>query len=245
MPVVVIIPARFASSRLPGKPLLDLGGKPMIRHVYERAMQAAVAAVWVATDDRRIFEVVQGFGGRVVMTSSAHLSGTDRVAEAARAVVPAGAIVVNVQGDEPLLEPALIDQVAAPLRQDAAVVMATVAQPLYDLSAGQDPNCVKVVCDRQGFALYFSRLPIPFERDAGSVVRPLLRHVGLYAYRGDFLQTFAVLAPTELEQRERLEQLRVLEHGYRIRVVVVEGGGEAIGVDTPADLQRVRALLVE
>ncbi|MEO5339770.1 MAG: 3-deoxy-manno-octulosonate cytidylyltransferase [Magnetococcus sp. MYC-9] len=243
---VVIIPARFASSRLPGKPLLDLGGKPMIRHVYERAMQADVAAVWVATDDLRIYDAVLAFGGRAMMTSADHLSGTDRVAEAARALD--AAIVVNVQGDEPLLEPHLIDRVAAPLRQDPALEMATVAHPLRDERESRDPNVVKVVCDRRGLALYFSRSPIPFDREAPATVAdgqglamPLLRHVGLYAYRADFLQTFARLPPTELEQRERLEQLRALEHGHAIRVVVADGA--AIGVDTPADAQRVRQLL--
>ncbi|MEO5355273.1 MAG: 3-deoxy-manno-octulosonate cytidylyltransferase [Magnetococcus sp. XQGC-1] len=238
--IVVIIPARFASSRLPGKPLLDLGGKPMIRHVYERAMQADVAAVWVATDDPRIFAAVQGFGGRAVMTSPDHHSGTDRVAEAARGL--GAAIVVNLQGDEPLLDPRLIDLVAAPLRADPAIDMATVAHPFCDPDEVRDPNVVKVVCDRRGFALYFSRLPIPFDRDDQGLAGLRLRHVGLYAYRSDFLQTFSRLPPTELEQRERLEQLRALEHGYAIRVVPVESG-VAVGVDTPDDAERVRALL--
>ncbi|MBF0461246.1 MAG: 3-deoxy-manno-octulosonate cytidylyltransferase [Magnetococcales bacterium] len=244
--IVVIIPARFASSRLPGKPLLDLGGKPMIQHVYERAMQADVAAVWVATDDARIFDAVVAFGGRVVMTAPDHVSGTDRVAEAARGL--AATIVVNVQGDEPLLDPALINRVAAPLRADATLDMATVAHPLYDAAEANDPNVVKVVCDRRGLALYFSRLPIPFDRDRQGeatspqgVTAPFLRHVGLYAYRADFLQTFARLPATGLEQRERLEQLRALEYGHTIHVVVADG--MTIGVDTPADAQRVRQLL--
>lgn len=237
--IAVIIPARFASSRLPGKPLLDLGGKPMIRHVYERAMQAAVAAVWVATDDPRIFEAVQGFGGRVVMTSPDHPSGTDRVAEAARGL--GATIVVNVQGDEPLLDPQMIDQVTAPLRADPAIPMATVAHPFSDPDEARDPNVVKVVCDCRGFALYFSRLPIPFDREGPGESGLFLRHVGLYAYRADFLQTFSRLPPTPLEQRERLEQLRALEHGHAIRVVRVERG--AIGVDTPADAERVRRML--
>ena len=237
--IIVIIPARFAAVRLPGKPLLDLGGKPMIRHVYERAMQANVAAVWVATDDARIFAAVQAFGGRVVMTSPNHHSGTDRVAEAAQGLQ--ADIIVNVQGDEPLLDPDLINQVAAPLQADAALNMATVAHPLWDAQACRDSNCVKVVCDRQGFALYFSRLPIPYDREPATLTAPLLRHVGLYAYRAAFLQTFAHLPPTELEQRERLEQLRALEHGHAIRVVLAQGA--AIGVDTPADAERVRRLL--
>lgn len=245
LPVIVIIPARFGSSRLPGKPLLDLGGKPMICRVYERAMEASVEAVWVATDDQRIVEAVQSMGGRAVLTSADHPSGTDRVAEAARGVLgDRRGIVVNVQGDEPLLDPAWIDRVAAPLRDDSGVVMATVAHPIHDFQTGQDPNCVKVVCDGRGFALYFSRLPIPFDRDGlASADRPLLRHVGLYAYRSDFLQTFSTLPPTVLERRECLEQLRALEHGYAIRVVVIEDGGEAMGVDTVEDLHRVRAWL--
>lgn len=260
--IVVVIPARFDSSRLPGKPLLDLGGKPMIRHVYERASLAQVDTVMVATDDARIFEAVQAFGGRVVMTEKDHLSGTDRVAEAARALD--ADIVVNVQGDEPLLDPALIDLVSTPLTQNPSIVMATVAHPIQntrldtgldtsseeDHNEAQDPNVVKVVCDRQGFALYFSRWPIPFDRNHGSGhlasqrSTTLLRHLGLYAYRADFLQTFTLLPPTELEQREQLEQLRALEHGYRIRVVV-SGSACTGGVDTPEDAQRVRRILAE
>lgn len=252
--IVVIIPARFDASRLPGKPLLDLGGKPMIRHVYERACQARVETVWVATDDARIFDAVQAFGGRVVMTSPDHYSGTDRVAEVARGLE--ADIVVNVQGDEPLLDPTLIEAVAMPLVRDARLVMATVAHPVAvmgsaDRPAIQDPNRVKVVCDRQGNALYFSRLPIPFEghhpRHASDTPTPppvFLQHLGLYAYRADFLQTFTRLSPTPLEQRERLEQLRALEHGHRIRVVIApeEVAG---GVDTPADVERVRRVLAQ
>ena len=253
--IVVVIPARFASSRLPGKPLLDLGGKPMIRHVYERASLAQVDAVLVATDDARIFAAVQAFGGQVVMSEKNHSSGTDRVAEAALALN--ADIVVNVQGDEPLLDPTLIDLVSTPLTEDATLVMATVAHPISATGSVAtvdqevlNPNLVKVVCDRQGFALYFSRWPIPFDRNHGSGhlasqrSTTLLRHLGLYAYRADFLQTFTLLPPTELEQREQLEQLRALEHGYRIRVVV-SGSACTGGVDTPEDAQRVRRILAE
>ena len=252
--IVVVIPARFASSRLPGKPLLDLGGKPMIRHVYERASLAQVDAVLVATDDARIFAAVQAFGGQVVMSEKNHSSGTDRVAEAALALN--ADIVVNVQGDEPLLDPTLIDLVSTPLTEDATLVMATVAHPISATGSVAtvdqevlNPNLVKVVCDRQGFALYFSRLPIPFDREhnieqnvCNKLPNTFLRHIGLYAYRADFLQTFTHLPITELEQREQLEQLRALEHGYRIRVVVTHDT-VAGGVDTPTDLQRVRRLL--
>ncbi len=235
--IAVIIPARYGSSRLPGKPLLDLAGKPMIRHVYERAMQAQVSSVWVATDDARIHAAVHSFGGQVMMTATNHPSGTDRVAEVARSLK--AEIIVNVQGDEPLLDPQLINRVAEPLCQDPTLVMATAAHPIYDQNEANDPNVVKVVCNRQGNALYFSRSPIPFDRD--TTHHPLLRHLGLYAYRASFLQKLATLPPTILEQRERLEQLRVLEEGYTIRVIVTDQA--AIGVDTPADAERVRGLL--
>lgn len=250
---VVIIPARYASSRLPGKPLLEIGGKPMVQWVYERAAQARVERVVVATDDQRIAEVVRGFGGEALMTAANHPSGTDRVAEAARLLGATG-WVVNVQGDEPLLEPAMIDQALEPLRGDPAIPMGTLAHPLLEAAEYLSPDVVKVALDRQGFALYFSRSPIPYHRDrfgsrppiaeealaAGGVPPGLLRHVGLYVYRADFLATFAALPPTPLEQTERLEQLRALEHGYRIRVALT--GSRVIGVDTPADLERVRGV---
>ncbi len=242
--IVAVIPARHASTRLPGKPLLEINGKPMIQHVYERAMRAQVDRVLVATDDRRIRDVVVGFGGRAVMTDSRHASGSDRVAEAVREMDVD--IVVNVQGDEPLLEPGLIDRTVAPLLRDTAIPMSTLAHPLVDAAEIDDPNVVKVVCDRDGFALYFFRATIPYDRngvrkgdDTGGT--GLLRHVGLYGYRAFFLQQFTRLKPTGLEKLECLEQLRALEHGYAIRVVVAPG--EVIGVDTPADLERVRALM--
>ena len=255
--IAVIIPARFASSRLPGKPLIDLGGKPMIQHVYERASAARADYVLVATDDERIATTVRAFGGEVVMTDSCHLSGTDRVAEAARTVDVD--IVVNVQGDEPLLDPSLIDLVSTPLADDATLVMSTVAHPLghplgtehppHEAGEVKNPNIVKVVCDRQGFALYFSRSPIPYDRHPNSPQNrdshpptTFLRHLGLYAYRCDFLQTFTQLSPTPLEQREQLEQLRAVEHGYRIRVMVAEGVFPG-GVDTATDAQKVRYIL--
>ena len=236
--IVAVIPARHASTRLPGKPLLDLAGKPMIQHVYERAARAQVDAVLVATDDRRILEAVTAFGGRAVLTDPGHASGSDRVAEAVREMD--AAIVVNVQGDEPLLEPELIDRTVAPLLRDPAIPLSTLAHPLADPREIGDPNVVKVVCDRDGFALYFSRSAIPNNRDGGPY-SGFLRHVGLYAYRAAFLQRFTRLESTPLERVECLEQLRALEHGYKIRVVVA--AGDVIGVDTPADLERVRRIM--
>lgn len=247
--VAVIIPARYASSRLPGKPLLDIGGKPMIQHVWERARGSCAEIVAVATDDLRIARVVEDFGGMAVMTSPDHATGTDRVAEAAQKL---GAdIVINVQGDEPLLAAAAIDALIAPMGDDPALVMATLAHPLESGAEMFSPDVVKVVCDRRGFACYFSRGPIPYDRDgfaargvatAGPVVG-VLRHMGIYGYRRDFLQTFARLSATPLENIEKLEQLRALEHGYPVRVVVVPY--RAIGVDTPADLERVRRLVAD
>ena len=233
MRAIAVIPARYASSRLPGKPLVDIAGQTMIERVYRRAEQAStVDQVLVATDDERIFAVVRAFGGEVVMTSPDHPSGTDRIAEAVRGLD--AEIVVNVQGDEPLLDPAEIDAVVQPLREDAALMMTTLATPLLDPS---DPNVVKVVFDRMGRALYFSRCPIPYHRSgAGNHYK----HIGLYGYRKEFLLRYAALAPTPLEQAEALEQLRALEHGCAIHVAVTEH--DAVSVDTPEDLERVRRL---
>lgn len=238
MRAIGVIPARYASSRLPGKPLAEIAGRPMIEHVYRRAMEArSLEAVYVATDDRRIAEAVEAFGGRAVMTREDHRSGTDRIAEAVGALDVD--VVVNVQGDEPLLDPGEIDAVVAPFRERPDLVMSTVATPLSDPRDVADPSVVKVVLDVRGDALYFSRLPIPFYR-SGEPGR-CLKHIGLYAYRTEFLLRYAALAPTPLEQAEQLEQLRVLEHGYRIHVVLTDQ--DAISVDTPADLERVRALV--
>ncbi len=222
----------------------------MIQHVYERAARAHVERVIVATDDERIARVVKAFGGEVRMTSAGHRSGTDRIAEAAADV--AADIVVNVQGDEPLLDPASIDAATAPLLEDLALEMATLATPAADATEVLNPHVVKVVCDARGDALYFSRAPIPYGRPmpegdptaaaAAAVARGLaLRHIGLYVYRREALLRFAGLPPSPLEERERLEQLRALEHGMRIRVVVTRHG--SFGVDTPADLERVRRMM--
>ncbi|MBF0293982.1 MAG: 3-deoxy-manno-octulosonate cytidylyltransferase [Magnetococcales bacterium] len=240
----VVIPARYGASRLPGKPLLELLGRPMIAWVHDAAIRSGATTVVVATDDARIRDAVHGFGGRVIMTSPDHASGTDRVAEAARTLDEE--VIVNVQGDEPLLDPALIDQLAAPLLDDPALTMATVAQPLGDMTEQVNPNIVKLVVGVTGNALYFSRAPIPWDRDR--VIPPgtshpcVLHHVGMYGFRADFLQTFAALPATPLERLERLEQLRVLEHGHPIRVVVT-GLTVTRGVDTPEDVQRVCAHL--
>jgi 3-deoxy-manno-octulosonate cytidylyltransferase (CMP-KDO synthetase) len=235
---IVVIPARYESTRFPGKALALIAGRPMIEHVYQRASRArGVARVLVATDDDRIMRAVEGFGGEALMTSAAHQTGTDRLAEVAARVECD--VVVNVQGDEPLVEPAMIEQVIAPFRDDPALQMTSLRARITDPRELADPNLVKVVVDRDDFALYFSRAPIPFPREVES--HAAWRHVGLYAYRRSFLPTFAALAPSPLEQTERLEQLRALEHGVRIKVV--ETSHFSIGVDTPADLAKVDALL--
>jgi len=242
--VAAIIPARYASTRLPGKPLLDIGGRPMVWRVYEQALKAgSVDEAWVATDDARIFDAVKSLGGNAVMTSTEHPSGTDRLAEAAGKI--AADIYVNVQGDEPVIPPELIDEAVAPMLADPGLEMATAAVEITDPGEISDPSVVKVALDEQGFALYFSRAPIPFHRDewsgpGGITGGRCLKHVGIYVYRRDFLLGYASLAPTELERTEKLEQLRVLGHGGRIRVVVTKH--RSFGVDTREDLDKVRSL---
>jgi 3-deoxy-manno-octulosonate cytidylyltransferase (CMP-KDO synthetase) len=236
--VLVVIPARYASTRFPGKPLADLAGRPMIEHVYRRASAASgVDAVLVATDDDRIAAAVTAFGGEVVMTRPSHASGTDRIAEA---IAPRACdIVVNVQGDEPLIDPAMIGELLAPLRADPAVRMSTLRREIADDAEYASPHVVKVVVDRLGDALYFSRAPIPCARDVRD--RLAYRHIGVYAYRRDLLLWLAAQPRTPLETAESLEQLRALEHGIRIRTVPTRY--DAIGVDTPEELERVRRRL--
>ena len=235
--IVVVIPARYHSSRFPGKPLVDIAGRSMIEHVYARAAAApGVDAVVVATDDARIAQAVEQFGGLVRMTRPTHRTGLDRIAEVAADLECD--IVVNVQGDEPLLEPRMIAEVVEPLDRDATVQMSTLRRRIGDPADQSDPNVVKVVVDLKGDALYFSRSPVPFVRDAG---QPLFKHVGLYAYRRAFVRALAALPQTPLEIAESLEQLRALEHGFRIRAA--ETHGDSIGVDTPDDLERVRRLM--
>ncbi|MBI4342922.1 MAG: 3-deoxy-manno-octulosonate cytidylyltransferase [Candidatus Omnitrophica bacterium] len=238
MSALVVIPARYGSTRFPGKPLAALQGKPVIRHVYEQASRAARAEeVVVATDDQRILEAVESFGGRAVMTSPAARSGTERVAEVARA--RRASIIINVQGDEPLVRSEMVDQLAACLEEHRAIPMASL---MTRLRRGEDvvnPNIVKVVVDRDGFALYFSRAPIPFVRAQGSST--YWKHLGIYGYQRHFLLRFPHLEPTPLEQLEQLEQLRALEHGYRIKLL--ETVHDTVGVDTPEDLRRVEQAL--
>jgi len=237
----VYIPARYASTRLPGKLLLEVGGKSILRHVYDNACASGAAEVVIATDDDRIAAAAAAFGGAVALTSSAHPSGTDRIAEAVAARGEADStIIVNVQGDEPLLPAAVIGQVAALIDADDAIDVATICEPVDDPAAVIDPNIVKVVRAVGDRALYFSRAPIPFTRDGDIDVLHYRRHVGIYAYRAGYLRRFVALPPSALEQTERLEQLRALAHN----AVVVAGDAVAdcgIGVDTPADFERLRA----
>jgi 3-deoxy-manno-octulosonate cytidylyltransferase (CMP-KDO synthetase) len=238
MKAIGIIPARYQSSRLPGKPLAEIAGKPMVQHVYERASRATrLSGVLVATDDARIFTAVQEFGGAVVMTSPDHPTGTDRLAEAAETLD--ADVIVNVQGDEPLIDPAVIDAVAAPFEAEPDLPMATLATRIRRPQDALAPSVVKVVTDCRGNALYFSRLPIPYYREGSDGVH--WKHIGLYAYRRDFLLRYPKLEPTPLERAEALEQLRALENGFRIRVLITDH--DAISVDTPDDLERVRRLI--
>jgi 3-deoxy-manno-octulosonate cytidylyltransferase (CMP-KDO synthetase) len=247
MSFFVVIPARFASTRLPGKPLADIAGQPMIVRVAAAARCSAAAGVWVATDDERIADAVRQHGFDAVMTRADHGSGTERIAEVAAQLRWDDAdIVVNVQGDEPLLDASLIEAVAAALRADPDAAMATAAHPLSAAADFFNPNVVKVVCDARGRALYFSRAPIPWDRDRFADSRealpadlPAQRHIGLYAYRVGFLRRFGQLAASPLERCESLEQLRALWHGYPIQVVSVDHAPPA-GVDTIEDLERVR-----
>ena len=238
---VVIIPARYDSSRFPGKPLADLAGRPMVEHVYRRAAAArGVDAVVIATDDERIANAVHRFGGVVRMTSPAHRSGLDRVAEVAADL--ACDVVVNVQGDEPLVEPAMITEAVDALNADETVQISTLRRRVEHSAEYLSPHVVKVVTDMEDNALYFSRAPIPFRREdetSGSGGRQAIyKHIGLYAYKRSFLLKIASLPRTALEISESLEQLRALEHGFRIRAVLTTY--DSIGVDTPEDLERVR-----
>jgi 3-deoxy-manno-octulosonate cytidylyltransferase (CMP-KDO synthetase) len=229
---VAVIPARFGSTRLPGKPLLAETGKPLIQHVYEQVRQArGLAEVIVATDDERILAAVEGFGGRAALTSSAHTCGTERVAEVARDLQ--ADIVVNVQGDEPELPPEDLEKLVGLLAAEEEARMATLAYPSDDLQAYRSPSVVKVVVDARGYALYFSRSPVPFYRDTQSGPPRFLKHLGIYAYRREFLLALTRLPPTPLEQAEKLEQLRALEHGYRIRVGLASR--DSLGIDTPEE----------
>ena len=251
-----IVPARFASTRLPAKPLADIAGKPLVVRVMERALASGASEVWVATDHEGVRDAVLTAGGKAILTRADHPTGTDRLGEV---VTTLGwgddEIVVNVQGDEPLIDPVLVRRVAQVLADDEKAAIATAAHPIHRMEEFLNPSAVKVVCDEQGRAHYFSRAPIPFPRDAAlagllQVGNPLpqglvpLRHVGLYAYRVGFLRAFSQLSPAPTERIEMLEQLRALWHGYPIRVETLSEAPPA-GVDTPEDLARVRALFAE
>jgi 3-deoxy-manno-octulosonate cytidylyltransferase (CMP-KDO synthetase) len=236
--ILGVIPARFSSTRFPGKVLALIAGKTMLQHVYERAARSTyLTSILIATDDDRVYSAAKNFGARVRMTRSDHLSGTDRVAEAASAVD--AEIVVNIQGDEPLIDPAAIDAAILPMVHEPELVMGTLKKRIEDAREITDPNVVKVVTNHAGDAIYFSRCAIPFEREK-SVNTPYFKHIGLYVYQRDFLLAYSALPVGPLEAAERLEQLRALENGLRIRVVETEY--ESLGVDTPEDLERVSRL---
>jgi 3-deoxy-manno-octulosonate cytidylyltransferase (CMP-KDO synthetase) len=257
MKAVAIIPARYASTRLPGKPLIQIKGKPLIQYVYERVKLSAVEQVIVATDDERIAAAVRGFGGDVVLTSPLHRSGTERVAEVAAGID--AAIVVNCQGDEPLIQPEAIDKAIAAIAQDPSIMVTTLITPLEKGEDLGNPHVVKVVVDHEGFALYFSRAPIPYPRDVleksagllkeGELITRLKKkdlggywqHIGLYAFRREFLLKLTTFPPSPLERREKLEQLRILENGYKIKTVICSS--PSIGIDTQKDVERFTALI--
>jgi 3-deoxy-manno-octulosonate cytidylyltransferase (CMP-KDO synthetase) len=237
MRVTAIIPARYASTRLPGKPLKDICGKPMIQRVYEQVkLSSTLDRVIVATDDKRIYDAVKAFDGEVAMTSAEHKTGTDRLAEVAKGL--SSEIIVNVQGDEPLISPEMIDQAVRPLLEDHTIKMGTLKQRIGSKEELESPHVVKVVTDRDDFALYFSRSLIPYPRTDVDI--RYYKHIGLYVYRKEFLLDYAKMETTTLELKESLEQLRALENGYKIKVVETEH--QAIGVDTEKDLERVRAM---
>jgi 3-deoxy-manno-octulosonate cytidylyltransferase (CMP-KDO synthetase) len=244
---VVVIPARYASTRLHGKPLADIGGKPMVVRVAERAQASGAEAVWVATDHQGVFDAVKLHGHQAMMTRTDHATGTDRIAEVARQLgLAEGEIVVNVQGDEPLIAPELIREVVQSLAEHGAASIATACHPIADIESLLNPNVVKVVLDHSGHALYFSRAPIPYPRDSFAINQgalpaglPSYRHIGIYAYRARFLHLYNRLEPAAMERFEALEQLRALWHGHRIAVAVT-AHAPAAGVDTAEDLERVR-----
>jgi 3-deoxy-manno-octulosonate cytidylyltransferase (CMP-KDO synthetase) len=245
----VVIPARYASTRLPGKPLADLAGKPMVVRVADRAVLSGAHEVWVATDNQQVADAVKAAEHNVLMTAAEHVSGTDRIAEVATTLDwPDETIVVNIQGDEPLIDPQLVRDVAQQLADHDSASMATACHPIHDLQSMFSQHVVKVVIDRAGYAMYFSRAPIPYGRDAFQNMpsrlpaeMPAFRHIGIYAYRAAFLKTYSQLAPAAIEQCEALEQLRALWHGHRIAVAITDLA-PAAGVDTPEDLAKVRAM---
>ncbi len=243
MKFTAIIPARYASTRFPGKPLALLGGRPVIQHVYEKAVQT-LGEAYVATDDERIARVVEGFGGRAVMTSASHRSGTDRIEEAAEIIGTDADVIINIQGDEPFVDASQLKTLQA-LFDDGETQIGTLGKRFDTMEATENPNSPKIACDRRGFALYFSRSVIPFvrgqERASWLEHYPFLKHLGLYAYRREVLREITQLPQSPLELAESLEQLRWLENGYRIRVGLTDV--ETVGIDTPKDLERAEQFL--
>jgi 3-deoxy-manno-octulosonate cytidylyltransferase (CMP-KDO synthetase) len=242
--IIAFIPARYSSTRFPGKPLALIRGKPMIQHVYERSKGCReLDQVYVATDDSRIYRCVEQFAGRAIMTGKAHQSGTDRIAEAAEKLnLDHRDIVVNIQGDQPIFEPSILTHLIGALTEDESIPMSTLSHRITDDRELNDVNHVKVVVDNNGYALYFSRLPVPFSRDKESMAMHY-KHLGFYAYRKEFLSTFTKLPFGSLEGAEKLEQLRVLEHGYKIRVI--ETRFDSIEVDVPEDVEIVEGKLAQ
>jgi 3-deoxy-manno-octulosonate cytidylyltransferase (CMP-KDO synthetase) len=241
MKSVAVIPARYASTRFPGKVLCNLNGKPLIQWVHERVSKSGVDEVLVATDDEKVMEAVRKFGGRPVMTSPSHPSGTDRVREAVLKAAPDCDIIVNVQGDEPLIPPEVINDLLSTMKSQPEIEMATVGVPVRRNEIADNPNIVKIVLDKSSFALYFSRSAIPFLRQGGEDMR-LYKHWGIYAFRKNVLEKFVSLPESSLEKCEKLEQLRALENG--IRIFVVESDfADSIGIDTPEDLEKARQIL--
>jgi len=248
---IAVIPARWNSTRFKGKVLADIDGKPMIQHVWERVKRAhSIDDIIVAVDKEKVFKVVTAFGGKAVYTSPEQPSGSDRLAEAVNSID--ADIIVNVQADEPLVHPLMIDELAQIFEYEKNIQMATIIKRIHNREEINDPNVVKVVVDRKGYAMYFSRSPIPYLRDenepdasnegsAGDLSGRYFKHIGLYSYTKDFLYTYTNLPKSTLEKEEKLEQLRVLEHGYKIKTI--ETRYETVGVDTPADLEKVKSLL--
>lgn len=253
MKITAIIPARYASTRFKGKPLANILGKPMIQHVYEGVSKSKlIDDIIIATDDDRIFNTAKSFGANVIMTSPYHTTGTDRVAEVARSL--RSEIIINVQGDEPLIKGSIIDKAVRPLIKDSDIKMGTIVTKIDEVEDWFNPNVVKVVVDKNGFALYFSRSPIPFPRDLKidrlksipcrikeQFIKNIFKHIGVYIYRKDFLIKFSKMRPTPLEKLEKLEQLRALENGYKVKIVKVDY--QPVSVDTPEDLKKVIEIL--
>ena len=239
--VFIIIPARYSSKRFPGKPLAPICGKPMIQHVYERAaMCKDVAGVYVATDDERIASCVKGFGGKAIMTSKEHRSGTDRIFEAGTILaLKSEDIVINVQGDQPVFEPTVVSLLVNALREDTDISMSTLMYPISSEKDISNPNCVKVITDRKGCAIYFSRSVIPYNRDGKKI--DYYKHIGIYGYRMGFLKVFTHLPEGKLERIERLEQLRVIENGYKIKVIM--SPFDSVEVDIPQDVEKVARII--